>query len=253
VAGGRPRQESGFGAVLRRYRVAAGLTQEALAERAGLGAATLKALERDRRQRPHPQTLTRLADALAVTGAERAALLESPEAPSHEPPAVPRHPQLPMWWTSFVGREAEVETVRALLDPNSSSVRLLTLLGPGGIGKTRLAVKVTLDLVEAYADGVVFVDLAPLTDPRLVPGTIARALDVREDRGRTPRELVLEYLRPRVLLLILDNFEHLLGAAAQLAEVLQECPGVRLLVTSRTALQLSSERRLRIRSLPTPR
>ena len=210
--------------------------------------------------RPHPQTLTRLADALALTAAERATLLASAEAPSHERPAVPsheppavrRHPQLPMWWTSFVGREAEVETVRALLDPVGSSVRLLTLLGPGGIGKTRLAVKVALDLAAAYPDGVIFVDLAPLTDPRLVPTTIAHALDVREDRGRSPRELLLESLRPRGLLLILDNFEHLLGAAPQLAEILQECPRIRLLVTSRTALQLSAERRLRIRSLPTP-
>jgi len=253
------------GAHLRVFRTRAGLSQEALAERAGLGVATLKALERDHRQRPHLNTLVLLAEALGLAPADRDALLESTlsrERPDR--PALPRPiertapsaeaeaSRLPIWLSSFVGREVEVETVRTLLDPSTSAVRLLTLLGPGGVGKTRLAIQATLELVRAYADGVVFVDLAPLADPRFVPATIARAHGIRETSRRSARDLLLEHLRPLEALLILDNFEHLLAAAPLLADLLRECPRLALLVTSRTPLRLRAERRFRIVPLATP-
>jgi predicted ATPase/transcriptional regulator with XRE-family HTH domain len=253
------------GAHLRVFRTRAGLSQEALAERAGLGVATLKALERDHRQRPHLNTLVLLAEALGLTPADRDALLESTlsrERPDQ--PALPRPiertapsaeaeaSRLPIWLTSFVGREVEVETVRTLLDPSTSGVRLLTLLGPGGVGKTRLAIQASLELVRAYADGVVFVDLGPLSGPRLVAATIARALGVAEGSGLSARDLVLGYLQSRQALLVLDNFEHLLEARPLALELLHRCQRVAVLVTSRAPLRLQGERRVAVGPLATP-
>ena len=264
-----PGAPASFGEQLRISRARAGLAQEALAVRAGLGIATIKALERDQRQRPHPHTVALLADALGLTPEDRASWLESQQqlvghaavetrrlsnhaggASVAEESAV-EPPRLPVRLTSFVGREIEVETLRALLDPAASTVRLLTLLGPGGIGKTRLAVAAAAGLAAQYPDGVVFVDLAPLSDARLLPATIARALELRERGGLSARELLLEHLRPRRLLLVLDNFEHLLDAAPLVADILQNCLQVTLLTTSRAALRLSAERRMYVGPLST--
>jgi predicted ATPase/transcriptional regulator with XRE-family HTH domain len=249
-----------FGSQLRALRVRAGLSQEALAERAGLGLATLKALERGTRRRPRAHTLVRLGDALGLGAAARDAWLDGAPA-SESTTGQQRSPsvkpdtdkaRLPVWLTTFVGREAEVDKVHALLDPAVSTVRLVTLLGPGGVGKTRLAATVAAQLNAEYQDGVVFVDLAPLTDARLVAATIARALEVRERGGHSARDLLLEHLGSRHVLLVLDNFEHLLPAAPLLAELLEHCPNVAILTTSRTALRLRAERRFRVGPLPTP-
>jgi predicted ATPase/transcriptional regulator with XRE-family HTH domain/Tfp pilus assembly protein PilF len=262
-----PEQKLSFGTQLRVFRTRAGLTQEGLAERAGLGLATLKALERDQRQRPHMNTLVLLADALGLEPADRAALLDSsqsrehadtastpvelPREPAIEPFSLPTEP-MPGWLTSFVGREVEVETLHMLLDPLVSGVRLLTLIGPGGVGKTRLAVKAAADLSRAYADGVAFVDLAALSDARLVSATLTRALGLQETSGLGAHDLLVQHLRPRQFLLVLDTFEHLMGAVPLVAELLQECSQLALLTTSRTALQLRAERRLRIAPLGVP-
>jgi transcriptional regulator with XRE-family HTH domain len=250
---------------LRAFRVRAGLSQEALATRAGLGVATLKALAQGHRHRPHPRTRVALADALGLAVADRNAFIEGTHA-SADPgqlaaerePAVPAarsavdRPGLPVWLTSFVGRGTEVEALRALLEPAISEARLLTLLGPGGVGKTRLAAAVAELLTPAYADGVVFVDLAPLSNARLVAATLARALGLRVSSGRSARELLVEHLKPRQLLLVLDNFEHVVDAVPLLSEVLRECPRVALLTTSRTALRLQGERRFNLRPLSSP-
>jgi len=254
-------RETSFGQQLRQLRLRAGLTQEALAERAGLATKAIAALESGARRSPYPRTLSMLAGALelsAVEGAAFARMGRSTRAGGQA--SLPTDDQsgaqasrLPVWLTSFVGREAEVSATRTLLDPSGPAVRLLTLVGPGGVGKTRLAVAIAAEVAPVYADGAVFVDLAPLRDARLVPATIARALDLRESSGgRSARELLLEHLQARQLLLLLDNFEHLLGAAPLVAELLQRCPHVAVLLTSRTALRVQGEHRFAVAPLPTP-
>jgi predicted ATPase/transcriptional regulator with XRE-family HTH domain len=261
--GGRDPSPS-FGNELRRLRLRAGLTQEGLAERAGLGVATIGALEEGRRRRPYPSSASALAEALALAPADRTALLElasgaSARPDSAGPPPLAAEPsrpaarmRLPVPLTELIGREAEVVAAAALLDPARSALRLLTLTGPGGVGKTRLALAVAAAVAGAYPDGVTWVDLAPLRDARLVPATTARAMDLRESRGGSSRELLLEHLRERRLMLVLDNCEHLPGAASVLAELLEGCPHLAMLVTSRAALRLRGERRFPVEPLAAP-
>jgi len=120
-------------------------------------------------------------------------------------------------------------------------VRLLTLTGPGGVGKTRLGLRVAEDLASDFADGVYFVALAPLGDPELVIPTVARTLEVREAGGRPLLELLKAYLGDKKLLLLLDNFEHVAEAAPALTELLSACPDLKVLATSRERLHLSGE------------
>jgi predicted ATPase len=156
---------------------------------------------------------------------------------------------LPRQLTRFIGREREIAEVKRLL----SSSPLLTLTGAGGCGKTRLALQVAADRVEAYADGVWLVELAALADPALVPQAVAAALRVREAPGRSLTEMLVEYLRPKRMLLLLDNCEHLLAACAQVTEtVMRACPHLRILATSREALGLMGEQTYRVPSLSLP-
>jgi predicted ATPase len=131
-------------------------------------------------------------------------------------------------------------------------VRLVTLTGPGGSGKTRLALRAAANLLGEFADGVFFVSLAALTDPRVVPSAIAAALTLREREGHGPMEAVLDYLRGRNLLLVLDNIEHLPGASELLPELLEHCPKLHLLVTSRAVLHLSWESIFEVQPLAVP-
>ncbi len=158
----------------------------------------------------------------------------SPERPFEGPS---RH-NLPAPLTSFVGREREmVELKRAL-----SMTRLLTLTGMGGAGKTRLALETARELVSTYPDGVWLVELAPLSDPALVPQAVAQALGVREQPGRSVTQTLSDYLASRRTLLILDNCEHLVDAAASFADALLEsCPTLRVLATSREPLGVAGE------------
>jgi predicted ATPase/class 3 adenylate cyclase/Tfp pilus assembly protein PilF len=161
--------------------------------------------------------------------------------------AVPNN--LPIQLTSFIGREREMREVKALL----TQTRLLTLTGSGGCGKTRLALQVAADLLEDYPDGVWFIDLSVLTDPALVPGTVVATLGIHEEPGRAALTTLAEALKPRTLLLILDNCEHLVGACAQLAEtLLQTCPNLRIVATSREALGIAGEVAWRVPSLSLP-
>src|SRR6266542_3823416 len=142
--------------------------------------------------------------------------------------------------SSFIGREREVADVKRLL----ADTRLLTLTGPGGVGKTRLALEVSRELnsSETFADGVWFAGLAPLADAALLPQTTAAALGVREEPGRAVLETLQESLRARRLLLVLDNCEHLVEACADLADaLLQACPRLAILATSREALNIAGE------------
>jgi predicted ATPase/class 3 adenylate cyclase len=150
--------------------------------------------------------------------------------------------------TSFVGRNRELARVGELL----KETRLLTLTGPGGCGKTRLAIEAATHLLPAYSDGVFFVELAPITDPALVPSTIAVALGVREEPARPIQESLKDALRDRETLIVLDNFEQLLIAAPLITELLSVSPRLRVLVTSRAALHLSGEQQLPVPPLKLP-
>ncbi|MBV9324552.1 MAG: XRE family transcriptional regulator [Chloroflexi bacterium] len=257
----RPGATAPFGAELRRLRLRAGLTQERLAERAGVSVATISALEEGLRRRPYPNTLRVLAEALELSQDQRAAFIETVAAP--RPPAARATARpaseaawsvstLPVGPTTLIGRDAEVASAAALLAPPAPATRLLNMTGPGGVGKTRLAVAVAARLSDAYADGVAFVDLAPIRDHRLVPDTVARALGLGLGGGRGAWELVLTHLESRQLLLVLDNFEQLTASAPLLPELLANCPLVAVVVTSRTALRLLSEHRFPVAPLPTP-
>lgn len=161
--------------------------------------------------------------------------------------AVPNN--LPIQLTSFIGREREIKEVKELLQ----QTRLLTLTGSGGCGKTRLALQVAADLLEDYPDGIWFIDLSVLTDPALVPSTVAATLGIHEESGQPTLTTLAEAMRSRTLLLVLDNCEHVVGACAQLAEtLLRTCTALRILVTSREALGIAGEVAWRVPSLSLP-
>jgi len=167
-------------------------------------------------------------------------------------PLPPRAPasNLPVQLTSFVGRGKEIAETKRLL----SEAHLVTLTGPGGTGKTRLLLHVAADLLEAFSDGVWFVELAPLSDPGLVPQTVAMALGVREIVGRPITETLMDYLRAKKdLLLLLDNCEHLVEACARLMDsLLHTCPCLRLLASSREVLGIAGEIPFPVPSLSLP-
>ena len=156
---------------------------------------------------------------------------------------------LPSQLTSFVGREKEIVAINKLI----ATSRLTTLTGPGGTGKTRLSLRVASDLIDSFGNGVWFVELAPISDPALVTQTVMTTLGLREETGHTPSEILIDYLRAKTVLLILDNCEHLVAACAQLAEtLLQTCPSLCLLVSSREALGIPGEAVYRVPSLAIP-
>jgi predicted ATPase/class 3 adenylate cyclase len=166
--------------------------------------------------------------------------LAAPDVPRDFPPLKTLDTQpnnLPLQLTSFVGRERELTALRTLLQ----QARLVTLVGPGGTGKTRLALEAAAEALDGFPDGVFFVDLTPLGDPGLVAQTIARAQGLRDNEGRSHEEALRAFLRDKHRLLVLDNFEHLLEAAPLVADLLQACPHVRVLVTSREPLRLRGE------------
>jgi class 3 adenylate cyclase len=175
-----------------------------------------------------------------------------PDLPSDFPPLRSLEAfahNLPAQLTSFIGREQAMAEVKQCL----ATSRLVTLTGSGGCGKTRLALQVAADLLEEYAGGVWLVELAPLVDDALVPQTVASALGVREEPGRGLTETLVEYLKPKALLLILDNCEHLLTACAQLTDaLLRSCPSLRILASSREGLGIGGEQAYRVPSLALP-
>jgi predicted ATPase/class 3 adenylate cyclase/DNA-binding CsgD family transcriptional regulator len=157
---------------------------------------------------------------------------------------------LPVQPTPLVGRVREVEAVCTLM--RRDEVRLVTLTGPGGIGKTRLGLQVAAELSESFADGVFFVDLAPLRDPSLVLSTIAQTIGIQDAAGQLLLERLAEVLQQKQLLLLLDNFEQVLGAARQVADLLSACPSLKVLVTSRERLHVRAEHEYAVPPLALP-
>jgi predicted ATPase/class 3 adenylate cyclase len=158
-----------------------------------------------------------------------------------------RSTNLPALQTAFIGRERELGEAAALL--SLDEVRLLTLIGPGGTGKTRLALELAREAIERFPGGVFFVLLTPVRDWELVVPTIGRTLGLGEQPGETALETLTEHLGERKVLLLLDNFEHVVSAASDLSGLLSEAPGLKLLVTSRTPLRLGGERLYRVLQL----
>jgi transcriptional regulator with XRE-family HTH domain len=243
-----------FGRMLRRLRSAASLSQEELAERAGLSKRGISDLERGARLAPRLETVRLLADALMLSDVDRQALLAAARPGllrtegSGPVPSVPV--SLPTPLTRLIGREKEVRVLESSL--RRDDIRLVTLTGAGGTGKTRLAIAVAAELQDAFPDGIVFVDLAPLTDPGLVLPTIAATLGVRETESQSLRVALEVFLTAKRLLLVCDNYEHLLAAATIVSDLLRASPTVKALVTSRESLRLRGEWEVAVAPLAVP-
>jgi predicted ATPase/transcriptional regulator with XRE-family HTH domain len=271
--------ETSFGRWLQRRRKALDLTQEELAQRVSCAAETLRKIEADAR-RPSRQIAERLAEALEIPETDRPAFIKAARAelavdrlahPTQDIPQVVFVPakglssetvpplfaqitstfqtksspssnksttNLPAPLTTFIGREKEQSDVIDLITKH----RLVTLTGAGGVGKTRLALKVASAMLKQFPDGVWFLDLAPLSDTDMVPSTLARLLGLREGRELAVTNLVTEYLYPRTVLVLFDNCEHLIEVSTRFVHsLLTSCPQLAILATSREALRVSGE------------
>ena len=246
---GRPvsEQVTNFADLLQRQRLHLGLTQVELAKRAQLSEHAISDIERGLK-RPQPTMMRHLAQALELSAElteqfEAARRTKCPPAslPEEQTPVpepdLPHEPNLPAARTSFIGRARELAEVQRLLQ----STRLLTLTGPGGTGKTRVALEAAAALHDRHPDGVFFVGLAPIADQRLVASSILQAVAIA-DGGRQPIQVLTNFLYSRRVLLILDNFEQVLGAAVDIGQLLVSCPRLHVLATSRAPLRLSGER-----------
>ncbi len=250
-----------FGQWLKARRKALDLTQEDLAQRIACALITIQKMEADER-RPSKQIAALLAHELSVPSEERAAFIRFARAPEQVAlsdafqRAAPwrtrerRHTNLPALPAILFGRDEDVAAIKHRI--LNDRVRLLTLIGPAGIGKTSLAVRAAEELLDEFDDGVFFVALAPITDPELVVLTIARTLDVTERAGEFPLARLKKHLAAKRMLLVLDNLEQVIAAAPQLGELLAACPWLRLLVTSRASLHLRAERAYLLRPLVVP-
>ncbi|WP_433875754.1 ATP-binding protein [Sinomonas atrocyanea] len=235
--------DRGVGAALRQLRTAAGLTQEGLAERAGMSVRAVSDTERGLRRRLYPGTTARLADALGLTGTER----DRFAAVAHGPGAV-RSPRtalgpLPQPVSELVGRQADLTGLVGFLTAHGT--RLVTLTGPGGVGKTRLALAAAAECAASFPDGAAFVQLAGCRDAEAAGLAIATAVGDNPAHG-TVTDLVCVAIGARRILIVCDTFEGVLGAAPILSEALRRCPEAVFLATSRSPLRLGAERLVRV-------
>lgn len=247
----RNRNDAQFGVRLRYARESAGLTLEELAAKAGLTPNAIGALERGERRYPYPATVRALAVALELSSDEQKALMASvPKRGDRSGRAEVNPSTLPAPLVSLIGRETEMAAVSALL--GREDVRLVTLTGPGGVGKTQLAMQIASALASSYHHHPMLVSLASIRDPALVASAIALVAGVGETGGTMLIDLLAAVLRDRRALLVLDNFEHVLDAAPLATDLLTRCPGLIILVTSRTTLRLAGEHDFPVPPLPVP-
>jgi predicted ATPase/DNA-binding XRE family transcriptional regulator len=246
---------SDFGTLLRRHRIAAGLSQEALAELARMSSDGISALERGHRRTPQRETIALLAGALALSAGQRREF----EAAAVPPSATRRGARVtvgpwpngaaadpPLSLSGFIGRENELAEIAALVRER----RLVTLTGAGGVGKTQTALRVASALSDTVDDGVRFVALAPVGDPAHVVRAIALALGVQHVPNRPVLETVSAYLKNRTMLLVIDNCEHVIAEVANTAgTLLSGCPRARILATSREPMKTAGEYAYRLPSL----
>lgn len=243
-----------LGDLIRRFRLTAGLSQEELAARAGLSTRGISDLERGLRTSPHLETLRLLASALGLSENERSAMLAAARPELQQPPR-PRattakgqpasarrakvQRSLPAPPTRLIGRDAAAREISALL--TEAGARLVTLTGPGGVGKTRLAIEVAHNLASAYLHGAVFVDLSVLSSGAHVIPAVLDAVGHSGNPGPDPSEHLIGVLSQQSLLLVMDNYEHLLDKATVVSTLLTKCPDVSILVTSRVRLSIRGE------------
>jgi predicted ATPase/transcriptional regulator with XRE-family HTH domain len=258
-----------LGPVLRRLRLEAGMSQEELAELAHLSVESISALERGRRRAPYRETLRLIGDALRLSDAQRRELESVAKRRPINTASVVRYDSaepapdtrrlsgsgaiannvLPSRLSSFVGRETEIADITSLI----AAHRLVTVTGSGGVGKTRTSLEVAANLTGGWRDGAWLIELAPLSSSDHIAWAAAYALGLRFPAGSDATQNLLQALRARNALLVFDNCEHLNEAAAQvIASILDECPDVTVLASSRQALGIAGEATYRMPSLRVP-
>lgn len=247
-------EELSFGRWLRRRRRALDLTQKALANQVGCAEITVRRMEADT-YKPSKELGFVLLEKLGIPELERDQWIRFARGVSEYPNnnlkflAGNQTSNLPLSLTTFIGREKEQTEITDLLGKN----RLVTLTGVGGIGKTRLSIKVASKLLTDYPDGIWLVEFAPISDPALVTQVVVNTLDLIDQANRPPRKILIDYLLAKNTLLVFDNCEHLVQTCAELAEaLLHACPGLKILATSREELGVDGETVYLIPSLTTP-